>query len=76
MAKLQGHDCKMNHVMGPELQWLFYRRARAKYKEDLYVEYVTPVLGAGPRKTNSLVSRIDDSIKETGIIFGGFQVDT
>ena len=59
-----GYNDNTNHIVDPELQRLFYRRARAKYGVDLEIEYVTPLIVAGYMKALGLVSRIDDSIKE------------
>ena len=64
MAKLQGYDHDISCVVDPELQRLFYKRARAKYKVYLDIEYITPLFATGPENANSLVFRIDDSIEE------------
>ena len=61
---LEGYDDNFNHVMDSELQWLFYRRARAMYGVDLEIEYVTPLIVASSKKALGLASRIDDSIEE------------
>ena len=74
MAKLQGYNYNMDCVMGPKLQRLFYRRARAKYKVYLDIEYVTPLLVAGPKKTDRLVSRFEDSIEELDSHSEGFKL--
>ena len=74
MAKLQGYDYNIDHVMSPELLKLFYRRARAKYKVDLDVEYVTPLLVVGPKKSDGLVPRINDFIMEMESHLEGFKL--
>ena len=62
--------------MDPELRYLFYRRAKAEYEVDIDIGNLVPLLLAGPEKTNSLVSRIDDAIIEIGVTLGGFQDGT
>ena len=64
MAKQQGHDHDIDCIIDTELWRLFYKSVRAKYKVDLDIEYVTPLLMAGHERTDGLVSRIDDSMEE------------
>ena len=53
MAKLQGYNYNMNCVMGHILQRFFYRRARAKYRLDLEIEYIIPLLVTGHKNADS-----------------------
>ena len=64
MDKIQGFSFNINCIVDPELQELFYKRAKAKYNVDMELEYITPLLSVGPEKADSLSSRIDDSIME------------
>ena len=50
--------------MDPELQRLFYKRVRAKYRLDLDLGHITPLLEVGQENAGSLVFRIDGYIKE------------
>ena len=43
MAKIQNYNHDTDHIVNLELQRLFYKRARAKYKLDLEIEYVIPL---------------------------------
>ena len=49
--------------MDPELQRLFYKRSRAKYKVDLDIENITPLLVAGLELTGG-AWRIDFYMNE------------
>ena len=52
MAKLQGYNYDIVRIMDSELQRLFYKRARAKYKVNLDIEYITPLLVADLERTD------------------------
>ena len=64
MAKLQGYNHGINYLMDLELQELFYKRARAKYKVDLEIKCISPLLTANSEDADSLAFRVDNSIKE------------
>ena len=64
LAKLQVSNYNINHVLDPELQKLFYKRAKAKFNVDLELEYIALLLNSGPENADSLVFRIKNSIKE------------
>ena len=61
---LRGYDHNINYVMNSKLQRLLYRRARVKYRLDLEIEYIIPLLAAGPKKADCLAFKINNSIKE------------
>ena len=64
MDRSQYSNYDIERVVDLDLQRLFYKRARAKYGVDLHFEYITPLLKAVPENADSLVFRIDSSIKE------------
>ena len=44
--------------MDPELKRLFYRRARAKYKLDVEIKYISPLLTSRPEDAVNLAAKV------------------
>ena len=71
----RSRDSKYNigYVVDPELHRLFYKRARAKYRVDLELEYITPLLNAGPEHADSLsIKEVESHMKDFKLAHRGY----
>ena len=74
MAKFQSPNYNINCVVDPVLRRLLNKKAKAKYKVDLEVEYINPLLAAGPEDANSLAIEVKYCIKEIESLMRDFNL--
>ena len=65
MVKLQGNNCNKNtnHVVDPELQRLFDKRAKSKDQVDVDIQFITPMLVAGLEDSAGLVDHAIEAME-------------
>ena len=64
MAKFQSPNYNFNCVVDPELWRLLHKRTQAKFKVDIELEYVIPLLATDPENADRFAVKVENSIKE------------